>query len=252
VKGLGERVVAVTGGGQGIGKVIARRFADEGAAVAILEVDQEKGEASAAALRERGGGVSLHCTVDVTDAVAVERALVSVEHELGMVDVLINNAAFERYEPFLEIELESWRRHIDVDLTAVFITAQAVARRLVAAGRRGWIVNLASINSFGAEIGLAHYAAAKGGVANLTRAMALELAPHNILVNAVAPGPIATEKTAPMFAQPAFAPSMARIPLGRPGTADEVAGLCCFLASDDASFMSGSIVPVDGGYLTGL
>jgi NAD(P)-dependent dehydrogenase (short-subunit alcohol dehydrogenase family) len=251
VRGLASRVAAVTGGGQGIGRVIARRFAQEGAAVAVLELDELTGQASADALRALGGRVALQA-VDVTDAAAVERALDAVEAELGTVDVLINNAAYERYEPFLEIELDSWRRHIDVDLTAVFIGAQAVARRLVEAKRPGWIVNLASINSFGAEIGLAHYAAAKGGVANLTRAMALELAPHGILVNAVAPGPIATEKTAPMFSQPEFAASMARIPMGRPGTAEEVAALCAFLASDDASFMTGSIVPVDGGYLTGL
>jgi NAD(P)-dependent dehydrogenase (short-subunit alcohol dehydrogenase family) len=249
--GVSARTVAVTGGGRGIGRIIARRFAEEGAAVAVLESDGAAGAASVEALQDLGGRASLH-TVDVTDPVAVAGALDAVEQGLGLVDVLVNNAAYERYEPFLEIELDSWRRHLDVDLTAVFLCAQAVARRLVAAGRPGRIINLASINSFGAEPGLAHYAAAKGGVANLTRAMALELAPHRILVNAVAPGPISTEKTAPMFARPEFAASMARIPLGRPGSAEEVAGVCAFLASDDATFMTGSIIPVDGGYLAGL
>lgn len=249
--GLETRVVAVTGGGQGIGRVIAERFAGAGAAVAVLELDARTGQSSVDALRAAGARACLQ-TVDVSDAGAVERALDAVRDEFGTIDVLVNNAAYERYEPFLEIELESWRRHIEIDLTAVFVCAQAVARRLVAAGRPGRIINLASINSFAAEPGLAHYAAAKGGVANLTRAMALELAPHGILVNAIAPGPISTEKTAPMFTQPEFAASMARIPLGRPGSAAEVAGLCLFLASDDASFMTGSVIPVDGGYLTGL
>jgi NAD(P)-dependent dehydrogenase (short-subunit alcohol dehydrogenase family) len=251
VTGVAGRVVAVTGGGQGIGRVIASRFAAAGAAVAVLEANAETGSESHGALVEDGANAVLEI-VDVTDVEATAAALDRVEGALGTVDVLVNNAAYERYEPFLDISIGSWARHIAVDLTAVFTCSQLVARRLVAAGRPGRIVNLASINSFAAEPGLVHYAAAKGGVANMTRAMALELAPHKILVNAVAPGPIATEKTASMFASDEFAASMARIPLGRPGTAEEVAGLCTFLASDDASFITGSVIPVDGGYLSGL
>jgi glucose 1-dehydrogenase len=251
VNGVAGRVVAVTGGGQGIGRVIASHFAAAGAAVAVFDADAETGRESHAALLA-DGAIAVLEIVDVTDIDATAAALERVEAALGTVDVLVNNAAYERYEPFLDISLESWERHIAVDLTAVFTCSQLVARRLVAEGRPGRIVNLASINSFAAEPGLVHYAAAKGGVANMTRAIALELAPHKILVNAVAPGPIATEKTGPMFATAEFAASMARIPLGRPGTAAEVAGLCTFLASDDASFITGSVIPVDGGYLSGL
>ena len=169
----------------------------------------------------------------------------------GRLDILVNNAAVEAYEPFLEISLESWKRHIETDLTGYFICGQAAARRMAAQGG-GRIIHMASINSFGAEVDLAHYAAAKGGVAQLTRAMAVDLARYNVLVNAIAPGPIATEKTTPLFALPQFQPSMARILLGRPGTAEEVAAAAVFLASDEASFVHGSVLVVDGGYLAGL
>jgi NAD(P)-dependent dehydrogenase (short-subunit alcohol dehydrogenase family) len=241
----------VTGAGQGIGRVFAARFAEAGARVTVAERNGDTAERTAAEIRAAGGTADV-AVVDVADPTAVAELMERVVERCGGIDVLVNNAAVEAYEPFLEIELDSWRRHLDVDVTSYFVCGQAVARRMVAQGRSGRIINMASINSFGAERGLAHYATAKGGVAQLTRAMALELAEHGILVNAIAPGPIATEKTAPMFAQPEFAESLSRIPLGRPGTADEVASVALFLASEGASFMTGSIVLVDGGYLAGL
>jgi len=245
---LAGRRALVTGAAQGIGRVIARRFAAEGAEVIAWDIQRDALEAVVSELSE-AGGVAHGDVIDITDEQAVAAALAALA---GPVDVLVNNAAFERYEPFLEISLKSWRQHIDIDLTAVFICSQAVARGMVAAGVDGRIVHLASINSFGAEPGLAHYAAAKGGIATLTQSMAIELAAHGIRVNAVAPGPIGTEKTLPLYDQPSFQASLARVALGRPGTPEEVAAACLFLASDEASFVTGATLLVDGGYLAGL
>lgn len=246
-----QKVAVITGSGQGIGREIALSFADAGVRVVVVDVLVDKAEEAAEHIRA-GGGLARAVSADVTDVDAVAEIFSAAGETFGPVDILVNNAVTETYEPFLEITPESWRRHIDVDLTSYFTCGQAAAQQMIATGRAGRIVNLASINSFAAEPGLAHYASAKGGVAQLTRAMALELAPHGILVNAIAPGPIATEKNVELYRRPEFASSMSRIPLGRPGTPAEIAAVALFLASDGASYMTGSIVLVDGGYMSGL
>lgn len=247
---LEKKIAIITGAGQGIGRGIAHRFAAEGAHVVIAEQNLETATRTATEIRDQHGTVDVE-HLDVADEGAVESMVQRVVARHGRLDILINNAAVEVYEPFMQISLDSWKRHLDTDLTSCFICGQAAARQMMGQGG-GRIIHMASINSFGAEVGLAHYAAAKGGVAQLTRAMAVDLARYNILVNAIAPGPIATEKTTSIFAQEEFQPSMARILLGRPGTAAEVAAVAVFLASDEASFVHGTVVVVDGGYLAGL
>jgi glucose 1-dehydrogenase len=247
-----QKVAVITGGGQGIGREIATQFAGAGMHVIVADIMAEQAEATTARIEAEWPGSATAAAVDVADAGRVAELFDTVAGTHGRIDVLVNNAVTETYEPFLEISQDSWRRHIDVDLTSYFTCGQAAAHQMVEGKRGGRIINLASINSFAAEPGLAHYAAAKGGVAQLTRAMALELAEHEILVNAIAPGPIATEKNVELYERPEFASSLSRVPLGRPGTPAEVAAVALFLASDGASFMTGSIVLVDGGYLSGL
>jgi NAD(P)-dependent dehydrogenase (short-subunit alcohol dehydrogenase family) len=169
---------------------------------------------------------------------------------LGGVDALANNAGIALREPFLEISTDDWDRVIEVNLRGMFVVAQAVARGIVEGGRAGVIVNMASTNALGGEAGFAHYNASKGGVLQLTRTMAVELGVHGIRVNCVCPGFIHTPLNEVLAGEAAMAEyERDNIPLGRRGTADEVAAAFAFLASDDASFVHGEALVVDGGQL---
>jgi NAD(P)-dependent dehydrogenase (short-subunit alcohol dehydrogenase family) len=245
---LEGKVALVTGAGRGIGRAIAERLAGEGAHVALAELRPE-GEAAAEALR--AAGYDAVCVpVDVADADDVERLVDQVLARFGRVDVLVNNAGVSLGESFLETSFATWQRTLAVNLTGVFLCGQRVARAMVDRGEGGRIVNIASVNAIAAEKGAASYVASKGGIAMLTRAMAVDLAPHRILVNAIAPGPIRTEASAPIFDEESYRHGIERgIPLGRAGTPAEVASVVAFLASDDASFVNGTTVVVDGGYL---
>ncbi len=187
---------------------------------------------------------------DVTEEIEVDRLVLAASGALDGIDVLLNNAGIAFMRPFLELEIERWDRMLDVNLRGQFLVAQRVARAMVARGRGGAIVNMASTNAIGGEVGYAHYDASKGGVAMLTRTMAIELAPHGIRVNALCPGKIATP-----LQDGAEDPSYVerfldeRVPLARSGTPDEVAAAYAFLASDDASYITGTLLVVDGGQL---
>ncbi len=244
----GKRAL-VTGGSRGIGRAIALGLAREGADVAV-NYRRSRGDAESA-VREIGrmGRRSVAVQGSTDSRADVERFVAEAHDGLGGLDILVNNAGILKRTPFLEIAEEEWDAILDVNLKGCFLVGQAVARRMVAAGTPGAIVNVSSAGQAVAGPNLAHYCVSKAGVAMLTKEMALELAPHNIRVNAVAPGLIETDINRADIAQDAFREGrLARIPLGLIGAPDDVAGAVVFLASnDEARLMTGASVFVDGG-----
>lgn len=246
---LADKTVIVTGAGRGIGRDLAAAFAAEGASVIVAEVDESSGRAAADELT-RTGATAHFVHTDVGDPGSVEALVATTMRDHGRIDVLVNNAAVSLGGTILDTSFDVWSRTIAVNQTGAFLCSQHVARAMVEAGTPGRIISLASVNSFAAESGAASYVASKGAVLALTRSMAVDLAPHGILVNAIAPGPIRTETTAAMFDEPAYREGIRRgIPLGRSGSGQEVARGAVFLASEESSFVTGSALVIDGGYL---
>ncbi|MDA8204065.1 MAG: glucose 1-dehydrogenase [Chloroflexi bacterium] len=246
---LSGHVAFVTGGGSGIGRAVCVRLARECASVAVVDVVADAAEATAALLREDGAAV-IPITADVASRESVEAAVDEAWQRLGPIDILVNNAGIMGYRPFLRLTDADWDRTMAVNAKGVFLCSQAVARRLSKAHLPGTIINMSSIVSEVAIEFQAHYAASKGAVRMLTRAMALELAAHDITVNAVAPGVVETAMTADLLADPAVAEvTLPLIPLGRAAKPEEVAATVAFLASADARYLTGTSVTVDGGYL---
>ena len=245
MRGLKDKRVLITGGAGGIGAATARRFLAEGARVAVLDRDAVACERLAAELLTLSGCL----LADVTDPGDVARAFAELDSLLGGLDVLINNAGISIRHNFLDITPAEWRQVIDVNLNGVFYVAQEAARRLVAAGN-GVILNMGSTNGLMGYPYYADYNASKAGVIELTRSMALELAPA-VRVNAVCPGWILTPMQAAEYTpemQRAFA---AKLPLNRLGTPEDVAALFAFLASDDAAWITGQTFAIDGGEIAG-
>ena len=244
---LKDRTAIVTGAARGIGLAAARRFAAEGAKVVLVDLNVAQGEAAASALRAQGHAAHF-IACDVSDARQVAETVDGCERQFGVPDILLNNAAIYRSHDFLAMTEDDFGEVIRCNLNSVFLVSQAVARKLVAAGRPGAIVNISSINARMTSAGAVAYSASKGGVSALTAAAALALADHGIRVNAIAPGTIATELAISATAQPdVLEKTLSRIPAGRLGEPDEIASVACFLASDDASYMTGQTIFVDGG-----
>ncbi|MFZ1499001.1 MAG: SDR family NAD(P)-dependent oxidoreductase [Giesbergeria sp.] len=243
--GHAGRVCLITGAAQGIGAACARRFAAEGAHVVLADVDDARGAALAAEL----SGRYLHC--DVGEKAQVDPLVQQALAWKGRIDVLVNNAGIFRAADFLEVTEEDFDAVLRVNIKGAFLVGQAVARAMAQAGR-GSIVNMSSVNGTLAIPNIASYNVSKGGINQLTRVMALALAPHHIRVNAVAPGTIATELAAKavLTSDEAKKKIMSRTPMGRLGEPSEIADVVAWLASDAASYVTGEIVTVDGGRMT--
>ncbi len=249
---LENKVAIVTGGAKGIGLAIAKRFAGDGARVVIADVDEDAGSR---AVEEIGGlGAVRFVRCDVGDRVDVENLVASTLQAWGSIDVLVNNAGIVHGADFLDIAEADFDRVLRVNLKGTFLVGQAVARQMVAqvqeGGAPGAIVNMSSVNAVFAIANQVPYSASKGGVNQLTKVMALALAPHGIRVNAIGPGSIMTDMLASVNANPeARHRLLSRTPLGRIGDPAEIAAIAAFLASDEASYITGQTIYADGGRL---
>ncbi len=245
---LAGRIALVTGASSGIGEAIALGFAREGADV-IVHYRTRKNEAEEIAEEIRGMGRRAHVVQgDIADAAQVGRMLDEAT-TLGPLSIVVSNAGTHRRVPFLEIDEAMWDWVLDTDLKGPFLVGQAAARLMVQSGTPGSIITTSSVSAVSAQPELVHYQAAKAGVAMLVRGMALELAPHGIRVNAIAPGLVETNLTTRIFQSPEMlAARVSRIPLGRAGKPEDMVGAAIFLASDESAWTTGTTITVDGGF----
>ncbi len=248
---LKEKVAIVTGARRGMGRTHALALAQAGAKVVVSDISQEECEQVVEEIKKAGGeAMAVKC--DISKKEEVDSMIKKTVDQWGKIDVLVNNAGICQFKPFLEITEEEWDRTIDINLKGYFLCAQAAAKEMVKQ-KSGSIVNIASIAMGQVGVGfatLAHYSASKGGIVAMTETLAAELAPYNIRINAIAPGAIETPMVDPLKADAkTMEATLARVPLHRMGKPEEVSNAVLFLASDKSSYMTGSTVVVDGGWL---
>lgn len=241
---LQDKVCVITGGAQGIGRATAMKFAEHGAVVAVVDVAAERAEATASEIRTAGGR-AMGYGVDVVDYLAVEALMTRIETEHGPIEVLVNNAGIVRDAQLYKLDPKDFDAVVDVNLKGVFHCTRAVVNAMRDRGR-GVILNAASVVALYGNFGQSNYVAAKAGVIGMTQVWARELGPKGIRVNAVAPGFIETRMTEGI-PDKVMDKLLERVPLRRMGTPDDIANAYLFLASDDAAYVTGAVLSVDGG-----
>jgi 3-oxoacyl-[acyl-carrier protein] reductase len=242
---LKDQNVLITGGTAGIGKAIALHFAAHGARVAIFGTNKERGEEVLREIEEKTGSKSLFVSVDVANTQEVQKAVDEVLKEMQTIDVLINNAGIVRDNLLLRMSEEDWDRVLNVNLKSVYNLCKAVIRPMMKA-RKGKIINVSSVIGLTGNAGQVNYAASKSGIIGVTKSLAKELASRNIYVNCIAPGFIETSMTSDIN-ETHKEEIMRNIPLKRIGRPEEIASVALFLASDGANYITGQVLPVDGG-----
>ena len=252
-----DKIAVVTGAGSGMGKAIAKRLAGEGATIVVADINEAGMNATVSELTAQGAKAA-GVRVDVSNRDDVQRAMQHIVDQFGRIDILVNNAGVTRHRPFLSLNSEDWDVVLAVDLKGVFFCCQAAAPHMIRQ-RAGKILNISSISGTGAsshaaggsQAGNANYASAKAGVIQLTKTLARELGPHGINVNSVAPGFVLTSMTgttrSPKEVEEHIAARAAMAALGRTGTPEDIANVVLFFVSDDASFVTGQTLYVDGG-----
>ena len=248
---LTGKVALVTGAARGLGRHYCEVLAENGASVALVDVAHQDRLADLAAYIEKAGGRAVPLQADVCNRTDMIRAFDAAQQALGAIDILVNNAGVVHADRIVDLSEAEWRRVLNIDLDAVFFWSQEAARRMLAAGKAGAIINISSVAGFSVSKGIAAYAVAKAGVVQLTKAFGLELATKGIRVNAIAPGWIVTDLNRDYLASERGAAVKREIPVGRFGEARDLEGALLLLASDAGRHMTGATIVVDGGELIG-